>query len=1069
MMRRTHAATSLGLLLGLFATAAHAQPPRSARAKPLFNICPSPQTSTTTLTSSVNPSVFGQSTTLTATVVTVGPAAPLGQVTFFDGATTLGTGVVNGLTNVATFTWSTASTGTHASVTASYGGTLCVGGSTSSALTQVVNQAGTTTSLKESSDPSNFGDSVTFTATVAVTSPGAGTPTGTVTFVDTNSGTTLGSGTVAGNGQATLTTSSLAPGSYDVTATYGGDTNFTGSSSSGQSEVVNQEGTSLVVGTSQSPAVFQTSVTFTATVTSNNGGTPTGTVSFLDGATPIGSGTLSGGVATLTTAALAVGTHTITANYGGDTDYDTSTNTVAQEIDVAPTTTAVLADVNPSVAGQTVTFTATVAGNVAGGVVPTGSVTYSIDGSPGPTATLDGNGNATFSTAALTTGSHTITAAYGGDGNFAGSDSSASPLTQVVNQAATATALISSSNPSNTGDSVTFTATVTAVAPGSGTPTGTVTFTEGVTTLGSGTLDGNGNATFATSALAAGSHDIVATYGGDGDFTGSSSTTLTQSVQDGATTALGSSENPSTFGDSVTFTATVTDNSGGATPTGTIEFDSDGVQIGSGTLDGSGVATFTTTTLPGGSHTISAIYSGDGTHASATGSLVQVVNAASSSTALGSSANPSVFDQSITLTATVTSMAGGTPTGTVTFTEGRTTLGTVTLDNTGAAALPIATLAVGTHSITAVYSGDSSYGGSTSTTLSQVVNQAATTSTVSSSTNPSLAGAGVTFTAIVAPVAPGGGIATGTVTFFDGTTTLGTAALRLGGTAAFTTSTLAPGTHAITVSYGGSADYTGSTSSVLTQTVTATAATITVTADVNPSAYGAPVTFTVTVGGSGGRGTPTGTISFQDGTTTLGSATLDGNGIATLTTKALTGGTHTITAAYSGDGVYGAGTGTVTQVVTTAATMTALASSKNPAVAGDSVTFTATVTSSLAGFGGQVQFLDGTTVLGTATLSGGKATFATLTLAVGSHVITAVYSGDANFAGSTSMPLTESITAAPVVVGDMATGKHDAGPNGIYLSGGGCNCRMAPATEASGPFILAILALVLVATRRRRS
>ena len=170
--------------------------------------------------------------------------------------------------------------------------------------------------------------------------------------------------------------------------------------------------------------------------------------------------------------------------------------------------------------------------------------------------TLDGSGVATFTTAALAVGTHSITAVYGADGNFTASTSSA--LSQVVNQDTTTSVVASSANPTVFGQSVTFTATVTANGPGSGIPTGTVTFMDGSTTLGTGTLNGSGIAIFTTAALAVGSHSITAVYGADGNFTTSSSSALSQVVnQDATASVVASSANPTVFGQSVTFTATI--------------------------------------------------------------------------------------------------------------------------------------------------------------------------------------------------------------------------------------------------------------------------------------------------------------------------------------------------------------------------------------------------------------------------------------------------------------------------------------------------------------------------------
>jgi uncharacterized repeat protein (TIGR01451 family) len=167
-----------------------------------------------------------------------------------------------------------------------------------------------------------------------------------------------------------------------------------------------------------------------------------------------------------------------------------------------------------------------------------------VDGTaPLGTGTLDGAGQATFTTAALAVGTHPITAEYSGDGNFNPS-SSAPALQQVVNRADTTTTVASSLNPSYFTDPVTFTAVVSAAAPGAGVPTGTVTFMDGATALGTDTLDGGGVATFTTAVLAAGAHPITAAYAGDGNFVGSSSPVLTQAVIPRADLALTKSAAP---------------------------------------------------------------------------------------------------------------------------------------------------------------------------------------------------------------------------------------------------------------------------------------------------------------------------------------------------------------------------------------------------------------------------------------------------------------------------------------------------------------------------------------------
>ena len=195
-----------------------------------------------------------------------------------------------------------------------------------------------------------FGQSVTFTATVTVQAPGAGTATGTVTFMD--GATTLGTGTLDGAAVATFTTATLSVGHHNVTAVYGGDASFNASTSTSVDQEVQKADTTTSVTSSANPSKFGQSVTFTATVTvvAPGAGTATGTVTFMDGATTLGTGTLDGaGVATFTTATLSVGHHNVTAVYGGDASFNASTSTsVDQEVQKADTTTVLTSSTNPS-------------------------------------------------------------------------------------------------------------------------------------------------------------------------------------------------------------------------------------------------------------------------------------------------------------------------------------------------------------------------------------------------------------------------------------------------------------------------------------------------------------------------------------------------------------------------------------------------------------------------------------------------------------------------------------------------------------------------------------------------
>ncbi len=198
------------------------------------------------------------------------------------------------------------------------------------------------------------------------------------------------------------------------------------------------------------------------------------------------------------------------------------------KIGATPTTTTVSSSVNPSAFGQQISFTATVSPAVSSAMTPTGTVTFSDGATTLGTATIS-SGTAILNTSSLVVGSHSITAAYAGDSNFTISTSVA--LTQTVSQAGTAAALTISPNPANAGQTVTLTASVTAIAPGAGTPTGVVTFLDGATTLGTSTLNDAATAIFGTSSLSAGSHNLTASYAGDTNFTTSTSTPMVLTVQ----------------------------------------------------------------------------------------------------------------------------------------------------------------------------------------------------------------------------------------------------------------------------------------------------------------------------------------------------------------------------------------------------------------------------------------------------------------------------------------------------------------------------------------------------------
>ena len=429
-------------------------------------------------------------------------------------------------------------------------------------------------------------------------------------------------------------------------------------------------------------------------------------------------------------------------------------------------------------------------------------------------------------------------------------------------------------------------------------------------------------------------------------------------------------------------------------------------------------ATSTTLTFPATlsqtGNLYQAVFTNSAGSATSSAALLTVLNPATT-TALLSSANPSVFGQSVSFTATVTS-PGGAPTGTVTFSDNAISLGSGSLDASGTATLTTASLAVGPHSITASYSGDANFTSSSSSPLSQTVNKAATTVTSISSVNPSVFGTGVTLSAVVAPVVPGAGSPSGTVSFQDGATLLGASPLT-NGQASFTASTLSVGSHSITAVYSGDGNFLGASSTSLTQSVNKAASSTSVVSSANPSLFNQSVSFTATVAAvSPGAGTPTGSVNFLDGSASLGSASLTA-GQATFTLSSLSVASHSITAVYVGDGSFnGSGSAALTQIVTRPTALVTLSSSANPSLLNQQLVLTAKVTVAPPATGaptGTVAFQDGATPLGSVAInSSGVATLTLSTLAAGSHMLTAVYSGDSGYSGASSAPFTQTVQYA---------------------------------------------------------
>jgi YVTN family beta-propeller protein len=403
--------------------------------------------------------------------------------------------------------------------------------------------------------------------------------------------------------------------------------------------------TSLGLTSSANPSAAGQAATFTAAF----GGTgfppagapaPTGSVTFLDGSNPLGAPVslpTSGPIA-FTTNTLSAGAHTITAQYSGDGNYaGSSSNSVAQTVNQTATSLSLTSSANPSVVGQTLTFTSALSGTTSvppGVPAPTGTVTFAVDGAVfGSPQSLSGE-SATISIASLAAGSHTVSAQYSGDSDYAASSSNV--IAQTVNKNASATNLSTSATSVNLGQTITLSALVAgagtgSLPPGLAAPTGSVTFFDGSTPLSSAvTLPASQPARLSVSSLTAGTHSLTAQYSGDGNFAASISTPVQVTVTNNATSTSLTSSGSSVYGQSVTLGADVIA-AGGGTLSGNVAFvdTAAGTPLGSSMVNSSGVATLLTSSLTAGTHSITANYAGNGTLAASTSpALSQVVSPA---------------------------------------------------------------------------------------------------------------------------------------------------------------------------------------------------------------------------------------------------------------------------------------------------------------------------------------------------------------------------------------------------------------------------------------------------------
>jgi hypothetical protein len=967
-------------------------------------------TTTSIVSTTGSPSVVGQAVIYTATVsvTTPGSGIPTGNVEFLDGGAAIpdcSGSSGNPLTGTsATCTVTYSSTGSH-TITAEYlGDTNYLGSLVSPPVTQVVNQAATTTTVSTDLTTYVSGEPIVVTAVVAPVAPGAGTPTGTVSISDGASSPTTCTINLATGSSCTIV--ETTPGSYTMTGTYSGNSNFLGSSGGAPAVTVNTDSTKTVITNNASTPVTGASFTFTATVSASppGTGTPAGTVTWTvtdPHGTPVvcSDTTLSGGVVTCTITNAIAGTYSASAQFT-DTDGDfanSSSNTNTVSVSRATSTTATSTNLSTYVSGQSIVVTATVAPVAPGTGTPTGTVSVSDGASSPTTCTINLATSSSCTIVETTPGSYTMSGTYSGDSNFLGSSGSAAAV--VVSTDGTTTVVTNNASSPVAGASFTFTATVSAATPGSGTPAGTVAWTvtdpHGTPVVCSDTTLSGGAVTCTITNAIVGTYSASAQFTDtDGDFVNSNSLTNTVSVskatsttvtitqispatQTVTTTGEGAVASSITTNDTlgpVTFTAS-SDNglsvntSGQITVTGTL---AKGTYVVSGSTSDAfgdaGTYSFTLTVNPAGITQISPFSNSTTTSASST---------------FTDQLNPTSQDGSPVAYVTVVTNASLniSSSGKITVVGGPLKVGIYAVSGTDSDAL-----------------GETGIWSYTLTVTKGLITQSAPTTGTITSTGS----AGFTSQLIVSG-------ATGTTTFVV-TAPNSNLSISSSGKITVVGGPLKAGSYTVSGTVTDSLGDTGTWTFTLTVTCASKGTSSLKLSPEYPSpvTVGASATYTALVQSISGKGALTGTVSFfENGVAVSNCQSLNlASNAARCTMSFPSAGSVTVTATYANDGSFTGSSDSSVQVVNQGTTSLTLSPS-SPVNVGSKVTFTATIaeTSGSAALSGSVTFTENGTAIGACTdlaLSANAASCAVTFASAGTFTLGANYGGDPNFQGSSN-------------------------------------------------------------------
>jgi hypothetical protein len=747
-----------------------------------------------------------------------------------------------------------------------------------------------TVTVTTSPSPSNFGELVTLTATVAGS---AGMPTGVVRFEDNEA--TLANCTLDAAGTCSVTTTTFAPGSHTIVAEIGETSVYAGAEGS-ITHTVNQLGvaTSTAVQSSSNPVKAGKNFNILVSVTSS-AGVPTGSVEISNGASLIGTCTLVIGACQLTTSFADGGVFTVTAHYLGVTGtYLPSSHSYSQEILGASgsgTTTTISSSGSSATVGDPVTLTSLVIATD----TATGSIAFKDNGVDIATCTL------VASTCSLThtftsVGTHSVTATYLPAGNL---KTSVGTLLQVINKRTSTFFITATPNPAPRLKFVHFEISLHSSA------TGPIWVEDGEMQKEACAALVAGHCTLDLAFSTLGVHNLQFEYSGDALNSDAAVFFPVTVGQNFPTVTLTSDKAPAEFYQSINFTANLSDTSA----TGTVQFFADGVGMQSCVIQ-AGTCTSFFYRLSVGTHSVVAVYSGDTMTAGATSpALTQIVIPAATTTTIASSEHPFAYGAGLALTGTVTNGGAG-PTGAIQFEDVTSTpeviLGTCELAGASSCILVLTTpLSIGNHTLVAEYVSDGNYAGSKSAQLSQEISKPTASVAVVSSKASAKLGEAVTLTV---NVAPNGSPATGTAQFKDGNENFGPVLDLVSGSASITTSTLTAGAHNISAIYSGDVQHNQTTSAVLVQTILYP---VSVSMSIDPVTLAFADTTIISTKVSSAYGDPEGVVVIEEelpngADIVLGSCTLTTQ-VCTHSLSTLAVGTHEIYVEYGGQNNFASG------------------------------------------------------------------------------------------------------------------------------------------------------------------